>query len=96
MPCTSKKLDPVASVYGEPTAVATCTSLPPLASYTVANVSMHTVKRRCGYTKMAVVEGVPALRVAILAMPATLQSQMPQKVVSSQDGTEAGEHVALG
>ena len=29
-------------------------------------------------------------------MPATLQSQMPQKVVvSSQDGTEAGEHVAL-
>ena len=29
-------------------------------------------------------------------MPATLQSQMPQKVVvSCQDGTEAGEHVAL-
>ena len=49
-----------------------------------------------GYTKMAVVEGLPALRVVILAMPATLPSQMPQKVVSSQDGTEAGEHVALG
>ena len=49
-----------------------------------------------GYTKMAIVGGVPALRVAILAMPATLQSQMPQKVVvRSQDGTEPSEHVDL-
>jgi len=63
-------------------------------SRTFPRIRLGVVAR--GYTKMAVVGGVPALRVAILAMPAALQSQMPQKVVVvSQYGTEPGEHVDL-